>query len=77
MPRSKSLTLSTVPNLPEIQPGDDLPALIMSALTQDEMSVEDGDIFVIAQKIVSKSEGRLVNLSTVIPSPKALELLSE
>ena len=59
MPRSKSLTLSTVPNLPEIQPGDDLPALIMNALAQDEISVEDGDIFVIAQKIVSKSEGRL------------------
>ena len=77
MPRSKSLTLSTVPNLPEIQPGDDLPALIMNALAQDEISVEDGDIFVIAQKIVSKSEGRLVNLSTVIPSPKALELAEQ
>lgn len=77
MPRSKSLILSTVPDIPEIQPGDDLPVLIMNALAQNGMIVEDGDILVIAQKIVSKSEGRLVNLSTVNPGARALELAAQ
>ncbi len=77
MPRSKNLILSTVPDLPEIAAGDDLPALIMKALAQDGMTVEDGDIFVVAQKIVSKSEGRLVNLSTVTAGPRALELAAK
>jgi coenzyme F420-0:L-glutamate ligase/coenzyme F420-1:gamma-L-glutamate ligase len=77
MPRSKNLILSTVPDLPEIAAGDDLPALIMKALAQDGMTVDDGDIFVVAQKIVSKSEGRLVNLSTVTAGPRALELAAK
>ena len=77
MPQSKSLILSTVPNLPEIQPGDNLAELIHSALALEGMSVEDGDIFVVAQKIVSKSEGRLVNLSTITPGLRAVELAAQ
>lgn len=77
MPQPKSLILCTVPDLPEIHPGDDLPELIIGALTQHAMALEDGDILVVAQKIVSKSEGRLVNLSTVTPGPRALELAAQ
>jgi coenzyme F420-0:L-glutamate ligase/coenzyme F420-1:gamma-L-glutamate ligase len=77
MPVSRSLLLSTVPNLPEIVPGDDLAGLIFKAVLESNMTIEDGDIFVIAQKIVSKSEGRLVNLKTVIPSQRAQEIAAQ
>ena len=70
----RSLTLTAIPGLPEVKPGDDLAALIATAIEGSALSVQDNDIFVIAQKIVSKSEGRLVNLSTVQPSPRALEI---
>ena len=73
----RSLTLTAIPGLPEVKPGDDLATLIATAVEGSALSVQDNDIFVIAQKIVSKSEGRLVNLSTVQPSPKALEIGTE
>jgi coenzyme F420-0:L-glutamate ligase/coenzyme F420-1:gamma-L-glutamate ligase len=57
-----------------IEPGDDLATLMMDALSRAEISLEDGDIFVLAQKIVSKAEGRLVTLADVEPSPEAVEL---
>jgi coenzyme F420-0:L-glutamate ligase/coenzyme F420-1:gamma-L-glutamate ligase len=56
-----------------IQPGDDLAGLINSSCIQSGVDWLDGDILVLAQKIVSKSEGRLVNLSEVVPSQKAME----
>ncbi len=71
-----SLTLTSLKGLPIIKPGDDLAALILEAAGRSGLSVLDGDIFVLAQKIVSKSEGRLVNLAEVEPSPRALELAS-
>lgn len=57
-----------------MQPGDSLSSLILKALPANQLTLRDGDILVLAQKIVSKSEGRLVNLTTVTPSPKAREL---
>ncbi len=74
MSKVRSLTLSTIPDIPEIQPGDNLAATIFGALRMNQIQVEDGDIFVIAQKIVSKSEGRFVNLSNVVPGEKAIEI---
>ena len=68
------LTLTPLPNLPLIQPGDDLAGLILSSLKQAEITLQDGDILVLAQKIVSKAENRLVNLATITPSPAALEV---
>jgi coenzyme F420-0:L-glutamate ligase/coenzyme F420-1:gamma-L-glutamate ligase len=57
--------------LPEIRPGDDIAgAIIQSARTHD-MRIGEGDVFVIAQKIVSKAEGRIVRLDQVAPSEKA------
>ncbi len=70
----KSLTLTPLPNLPLIQPGDKLAGLILSSLKEAEITLQDGDILVLAQKIVSKAENRLVNLSTITPSPAALDL---
>jgi coenzyme F420-0:L-glutamate ligase/coenzyme F420-1:gamma-L-glutamate ligase len=57
-----------------IRPGDNLARLIWEAIPATGLEIQDGDIFVLAQKIVSKSEGRLVDLSTVIPSQRALDL---
>jgi coenzyme F420-0:L-glutamate ligase/coenzyme F420-1:gamma-L-glutamate ligase len=62
--------LRGVEGLPEIRPGDDLPALIVAAATQ----LQSGDVVVIAQKVVSKAEGRLRNLAGVAPSARALDL---
>src|SRR5215472_10789706 len=68
------MTLVGVTGLPMIQPGDDLVALIAGALTAQSTPLEDGDVVVITSKIVSKSEGRLVDLGNVTPSPRACAL---
>jgi len=60
-----------------IHPGDDLAGLLLTALSQADLSLADGDILVLAQKIVSKAEGRLVNLAEIIPSPRAGELAAQ
>jgi coenzyme F420-0:L-glutamate ligase/coenzyme F420-1:gamma-L-glutamate ligase len=69
-----TLTLTPLQGFPLVQPGDSLSSLILKALPANQLTLRDGDILVLAQKIVSKSEGRLVNLTTVTPSPKAREL---
>lgn len=71
------LTLTPLPGLPMIQTGDDLAALILEAMHRADLRLETGDIFVLAQKIVSKTEGRKVNLATVTPSPRARELAAQ
>jgi coenzyme F420-0:L-glutamate ligase/coenzyme F420-1:gamma-L-glutamate ligase len=67
----KRLELVAVEGMPEVRPGDDLAQLI-SALAR----FEPGDVLVVAQKIVSKSEGRLVDIETVTAGPKAIEIAS-
>jgi coenzyme F420-0:L-glutamate ligase/coenzyme F420-1:gamma-L-glutamate ligase len=66
--------LIRLPGLPEIQLGDDLTAQIADAARRARVSFENGDILVIAQKIVSKAEGAVVRLATIRPSPQALAL---
>ncbi len=70
----KKMVLNALPNIPFIQKGDDLAKIIQQGLEGAGLSLENGDVLVIAQKIVSKSEGRLVDLDSVIPSERALEL---
>lgn len=67
-----TITVFAPDGVPRIAAGDDLAALVLAAHTP-----EDGDIVVLAQKIVSKSEGRLVPLDTVTPSARAAELAAE
>ncbi|MFZ5923043.1 MAG: coenzyme F420-0:L-glutamate ligase [Chloroflexota bacterium] len=69
-----ALTLTPLPGIPLIRPGDDLAAILLDALDLAGLQLEDGDILVLAQKIVSKAEGRIRNLAEVCPSPRALEL---
>ncbi len=58
----------------DIEPGDDIPSLIIEALNNMNIKLRDEDILVICQKIISKAKGYLFNASEVKPSPKALEL---
>ncbi len=71
------LTLTPLFGIPFIRSGDDLADFILNALDRAELALQDGDILVIAQKIVSKAEGRWVNLHTVTPSPRAIKLARE
>ncbi len=59
--------------IPEITAGDDLPAHIVEALGAAGLPIGDRDIFVVAQKVVSKAEGRVVELDSVYPSDQAIE----
>ncbi|HHY55415.1 MAG TPA: coenzyme F420-0:L-glutamate ligase [Chloroflexi bacterium] len=69
-----SMHLFTVSGLPSIQPGDDVAALIVARLAAAGERLQPGDILVIAQKIVSKAEGRLVRLADVTPGAQAEEI---
>jgi coenzyme F420-0:L-glutamate ligase / coenzyme F420-1:gamma-L-glutamate ligase len=69
-----SLILSSLENIPLIRQGDNLADIVLNATN---FALLDNDIFVLAQKIVSKSEGRMVNLANVLPSQKAIELASK
>ncbi|MBI3664416.1 MAG: coenzyme F420-0:L-glutamate ligase [Acidobacteria bacterium] len=57
--------------LPEVRRGDDLARLVIAACEQEGVKLQRGDVIVLAQKIVSKAEGRMLNLRTVAPSPLA------
>jgi coenzyme F420-0:L-glutamate ligase/coenzyme F420-1:gamma-L-glutamate ligase len=73
---SGDLRLHAISGLPEIRKGEDLAARITAAVSKAGLHFEDGDILVVAQKIVSKAEGAVVRLGTVRPSRKA-QLLAE
>jgi coenzyme F420-0:L-glutamate ligase / coenzyme F420-1:gamma-L-glutamate ligase len=62
------LELVALDGIGEIRPGDDLPAIIAQAAHATGITLTDDDVLVVTQKIVSKAEGRLVDLSTVEPS---------
>jgi coenzyme F420-0:L-glutamate ligase/coenzyme F420-1:gamma-L-glutamate ligase len=69
-----TVSLIAVPGVPMVQPGDDLPALVVDALSRAGLPLQPGDVVVVTSKIVSKAEGRIVDLRTVKPSPRAEEL---
>ncbi len=72
-----SLKLFAIPGLPVVKPGDDLPSLIGAALEREDRRLLPGDVIVVAQKIVSKAEGRFVDLASVAPSAEAERLAGE
>lgn len=74
---SRRLTLTALAEIPLVEPGDDLAAQLAAALRRTDITAEDGDILVVAQKVVSKAEGRIVDLGTVVPSPRAVALAQE
>jgi len=68
------LTLTPLLSIPIIRAGDNLSGIILAALRASSLTLHDNDILVITSKIVSKAEGRLVNLTAITPSKEALEL---
>jgi coenzyme F420-0:L-glutamate ligase/coenzyme F420-1:gamma-L-glutamate ligase len=72
--RQRELTLIALPGIPEIAPGDELSAIVMEAVGRAGRTLEDEDVLVVAQKIVSKAEGRAVRLAEVEPSERARAL---
>lgn len=70
----RQLSLFAVPGIPLIQSGDDLAAILLDALATAGIEVANGDVLVVAQKLISKAEGRAVSLSSVEPSTEAIRL---
>jgi len=71
------LTLTPLLNIPLIRHGDNLADIVLNSLQENKIELQDNDIFVLAQKVVSKSEGRTMNLVTVTPSQRAIELAKQ
>src|SRR5688572_18293822 len=69
-----TVMLTAVPAIPMIEPGDDLAAILVERLRAAGLDLRDGDVVVVAQKIVSKAEGRYLALADIVPSPEAHEL---
>ncbi|MBL8050619.1 MAG: coenzyme F420-0:L-glutamate ligase [Anaerolineales bacterium] len=69
-----SLILTALKNIPLIRQGDNLADYLLNSLSETQIELQENDILVLAQKIVSKAEGRMVNLADVQPSQKAIEL---
>lgn len=69
-----TIAIIPVPGVPQIRPGDDLPALLLAAIDAAKVGLKDGDVLVLCQKIVSKAEGAVVDLGTVTPSAFARQI---
>ena len=69
-----ALILTPVTNIPDIKPGDHLSSLLIDCLRKQGISLNNNDILVVTQKIVSKAENRFINLSTITPTDEALEI---
>lgn len=72
-----SLCLNALNDFPLIGPGDDLAAIIIGNLERNAIVLDSNDVVILAQKIVSKAEGRLVRLADITPSARALEIAHE
>jgi coenzyme F420-0:L-glutamate ligase/coenzyme F420-1:gamma-L-glutamate ligase len=71
------LNLIALKKFPLIEPGDHLDEIILKSISDNNLQLEDGDILIIAQKIISKAENRYINLDNVIPSQSAIDLGEE
>src|SRR5260221_1355685 len=64
-----SISIIPILGIPQIRPGDDLTALMLDAMDKEKISVQNGDVLVLCQKVVSKAEGAVLDLKTIEPSP--------
>jgi coenzyme F420-0:L-glutamate ligase/coenzyme F420-1:gamma-L-glutamate ligase len=71
------LTLAPLFGIPLIRHGDNLADIVLKSIQENNLVLEDRDILVFAQKIVSKAEGRTINLASVVPSQRAGELAAQ
>ena len=70
---TNSIQIIGLDGIPEVQPGDNIVGLIQTALAENEVALEDGDVLVVTHKIVSKAEGQLIDLRTIEPSELAAQ----
>jgi coenzyme F420-0:L-glutamate ligase/coenzyme F420-1:gamma-L-glutamate ligase len=70
----KVATLTAIPAIPMVQPGDDVAAILIQSLDAAGIRLGNQDVLVVAQKIVSKAEGRYVELGAVFPSERAQKI---
>ncbi|MFC1960884.1 coenzyme F420-0:L-glutamate ligase [Chloroflexota bacterium] len=68
------LTLVALSGIPLVEPGDDLAALIVESLERADLQLQPNDVLVVTSKIVSKAEGRWLDIRTIDPSQEAVEL---
>ncbi len=71
------LSVIPVTAIPAIQPGDDLPRILVDAVSGTEFGITETDVLVVAQKVVSKAESAVVRLSDVTPDADAIRLAAE
>jgi coenzyme F420-0:L-glutamate ligase / coenzyme F420-1:gamma-L-glutamate ligase len=74
MPNPRPIQVLPIYHIPEIRPNDNLPRIFVTAARKSNLTFQQNDILVLAQKIVSKSENRLIDLSTIVPSQRAIDL---
>ena len=74
LPKPCAIELLAIRHMPEIHPNDNLLKLLLAAARKSKITFQPNDILVLAQKIISKSENRLIHLSKIRPSAKATEL---
>jgi len=74
MPKPRPIQILPIGHIPEIRPGDNLPRILLAAAKKSRLSFQQYDILILAQKIISKSENRLIDLTTITPSPRAIDL---
>ena len=71
------VTLRPIPGIPLVRPRNDLAELLILACERQAISPKEGDVLVLAQKVVSKAEARYIDLATVVPSAQAQSLAAE
>lgn len=71
---TRALEILPLAGFPLVEPGDNLPQLVLQCLAENQLALQASDVVVIAQKVFSKAEGRYVRLADVQPSAEAVEL---
>jgi coenzyme F420-0:L-glutamate ligase / coenzyme F420-1:gamma-L-glutamate ligase len=70
----RTIQILPISYIPEIRPNDNLPRILIAAAKKSKITFQQNDILILAQKIISKSENRLIDLATITPSPRAVDL---
>jgi coenzyme F420-0:L-glutamate ligase/coenzyme F420-1:gamma-L-glutamate ligase len=68
------IEIIAIAGLPEVREGDDVAAMIYDAVLEHDSGLQSGDVVVVAQKVVSKAEGAVIDLNSITPSERAREL---
>ncbi len=74
MSTAAELTIIALPDFPQVAAGDDLAGMTVAALARGGLQLRSDDVLVFAQKVISKAEGRRVDLATITPGSRALEV---